>query len=336
MFKKEKATKERVKLMIGLCGPSGSGKTYSALQMAYGITGDWSKIAVIDTENRSSLNYAGSTTSNEWDIFDFSHDTFEGGYRPENWVRAIDIVEKDPANYEVLIIDSITHEWLGCLELVEQFSKTERGNTFTPWKKVTPLHNAFIDKMRNSRLHIIATMRSSTEYAMETNEKGRTVPKKIGTKPTQREGTDYEFSLIFDLDNATNHATSSKDRTGLFKTQTQPPFLITIETGKKIVDWCNDGVKSAREIAIEKAKKDREDALEKSRNNAIAAFMSQGNVNEFIAKDVVKKITKREKISDISVDDLHLLSAKLGELKSGLEWDSMVELLNQKDEVLTS
>lgn len=52
------AKREMAKLKIGLQGPSGSGKTYSALLLAFGITNDWSKIIVIDTENNSADLYS--------------------------------------------------------------------------------------------------------------------------------------------------------------------------------------------------------------------------------------------------------------------------------------
>jgi hypothetical protein len=242
MFKKQVASKEQVKLMIALTGPSGSGKTYSALQLAYGITGDWSKIAVADTENRSALYYAGERTG-KWEHIDFAPSML-GGYHPNNWIKLIEFAESDP-NTSVLILDSITHEWQGkggCLELVDAYSKNQKGNTFTPWKTVTPLHTSFIDRMRSSRLHIIATMRSKTEYAQERNEHGKMTPKKLGLGTMQREGTDYEFGVIFDIEIESHSATSSKDRTGLFAGK--PPFLITPEIGKQLLVWANEGEKT--------------------------------------------------------------------------------------------
>lgn len=239
MFKKEVASKEQVKLMIAFVGTAGSGKTFSALQLAYGITGDWSKIAFVDTEHKSALNYAGAKTGS-WEHIPFPS-TIPNGYHPSNWIKVIEFAESDPKT-EVLILDSISHEWKGaggCLQLVDQYSKSQKGNTFTPWKIVTPLHDAFIDKMRQSRLHIIATMRAVTEYSMEKNEYGKTSPKKIGLKPEQREGIDYEFSIVFDMDIESKHASASKDRTGLFSNKA--PFLTSAEIGKEIMAWAREG-----------------------------------------------------------------------------------------------
>lgn len=233
MFTKTVAEREKVKLMIGLTGPSGSGKTYSALQLAYGITGDWKKIALVDTENKSSLYYAGEKTG-EWQHIDFPP-TIPGGYHPTNWIKAIEYVESDK-DIQVLILDSISHEWNatgGSLDLQTKF-----GGKFQDWAKVTPLHNAFVDKMRHSRLHIIATMRSKQDYAVEQNEKGKSTPRKVGLAPVQREGTDYEFGIILDIQ-INHYCEASKDRTGIFAGR--GPFQITADTGKELLTWANQG-----------------------------------------------------------------------------------------------
>lgn len=232
MFQKSVAARESVKLKIGLAGPSGSGKTFSALQLAYGIAGDWSKIAVVDTENSSALYYAGL---GPWDHIPFNPDNIRDGYHPNNWVRAIEFVEADP-KIEVLILDSITHEWEGrggCLQILEEINKG-----FAGWKTVTPLHNRFLDAIRLSPLHVIATMRTKQDYVVEQNEKGKATPKKVGLKTQQREGTDYEFGIVFDIE--INHfAKTSKDRTGLFADR--PEFRISPETGKELLAWSNSG-----------------------------------------------------------------------------------------------
>lgn len=234
MFKKSVASKEQVKLMLALTGPSGSGKTLSALKLAIGLTnGDWSKITLADTENRSSLYYAGEKTG-AWEFIDFAS-TIPGAYHPHNWVKLIEYVESDPKT-EVLILDSISHEWDalgGALDLNQKF-----GGKFSDWAKVNPIHNAFIDKMRQSRLHIIATMRSKQDYVVELNDKGKSAPRKVGTRSVQREGTDYEFGVMFDIE-MNHYANSSKDRTGLFAPRGS--FIITPETGQELLAWCKEG-----------------------------------------------------------------------------------------------
>ncbi len=249
MFRIETAKKEQVKLMIGLVGPSGSGKTLSALKLAHGIAGDWEKVLLVDSENKSSLNYAGARTG-DFKIINFDPAFDRLGFNPANWIKVIEIAEKDPS-IEVLILDSISHEWIGkggCLELMDQVTKASRSqNSFTAWKEVTPKHNAFIDKMRNSRLHIIATIRSKQEWVIEKDEKtGKNAPKKVGMKPEQRDGIEYEFSILFDV-NMEHYATTSKDRTGLFFDRA---FIIDETIGAEISAWSKDG-RSAEELEAE-------------------------------------------------------------------------------------
>ena len=45
------SSKKQAKIKLALQGCAGSGKTYSALLLAYGLTNDWTKIAIIDSEN---------------------------------------------------------------------------------------------------------------------------------------------------------------------------------------------------------------------------------------------------------------------------------------------
>lgn len=244
MFTKSTARRERIKLMIGLAGPSGSGKTYSALQIAFGITGDWKKIAVIDTENGSALYYADHKDFGPFDHMPFPHD-IQDGYHPHNYCRAIEAVEADP-NIEVVIIDSVSHEWEGrggAIDIVDGI-----GSGFSAWKIVTPLHNDFIDKMRNSRLHVIGCMRTKTDYVVEKNDKGKNAPRKIGLKVNQREGTDYEFGIVFDI-SITHFATVSKDRTSLFAGK--GPFKITAAAGRQLLEWAKSGVEPAPKPAAQ-------------------------------------------------------------------------------------
>jgi len=234
MFKIAPAIRENVKLKIGMSGPSGAGKTYSALQLALGIAGSWEKVAVADTENKSALYYSGM---GPWQHIPVDPDEMEGGYHPRNFIKLIEFAEKQ--GLEVLIIDSISHEWEGrggCLDLVDQI-----GKGFASWKTVTPLHNAFMDAMRHSSLHIIATMRSKQDYVVEENAKGKAQPKKVGLKSIQREGADYDFGIVFDVD--MNHfARSSKDRTGIYMPRGE--FKMTQAVGKELVEWATSGIEA--------------------------------------------------------------------------------------------
>lgn len=228
-FQLTKATRQKTKIKLGLSGPSGSGKTYSALLLAKGIAGDWSKIAVIDTENGSADLYA--------DLGDYNTLTLSAPYTPERYIEAIKTCEN--AGMEVIILDSMSHEWDGKGGILEIHGNMV-GNSFTNWAKVTPRHNAFIDAILQSPVHFICTMRSKQDYVLDQKD-GKSVPQKVGLKAITREGVDYEFTLVFDID-IKHHAVASKDRTGIFVDQ--PEFIITEETGWDIKTWTDLGVDS--------------------------------------------------------------------------------------------
>jgi len=185
----QKAVKAKSKARIGLIGPSGSGKTYTALLLA---THMGNRIALIDTEHGSASKYA--------DEFDF--DTlWLDNYHPKNYIEAIKAAGE--AGYDVLIIDSLSHAWAGtdgALDLADKNAAKYGGNRFAAWRDVTPLHNQLIEAILSSPCHVIATMRSKMEYIQTTDEKGRTVIRKVGMAPIQREGMEYEFDVVGELD----------------------------------------------------------------------------------------------------------------------------------------
>ena len=197
MFKP--ATREKLKLRMAIDGPSGSGKTYTALRFGFGLVdGDAGRVAVIDTEHRAASKYQGEAPDGipwTFDVCELVH------FAPTAYAAAIK--EAGQAGYDVLIVDSLSHAWEGiggALDLVDQ----KGGNKFTAWKDVTPLHRSMIEAILASPCHVIATMRTKTEYILEeeTNKQGKTiqVPKKIGMAPIQRSGTEYEFDVVADMD----------------------------------------------------------------------------------------------------------------------------------------
>lgn len=225
MFKK--AEKRQGVLRVAFTGPSGSGKTYSALMLASGIG---KKIAVIDTENHSASDYAGQ--------FGFDTVSIEKPYEVGKFIRAFEAAVA--AGYDVVIMDSISHAWVGegGLLSMKETLDARGGNAFTNWAPVTKLHEQFKSMILQSPVHLIATMRSKQDYVVEQDGKGKSVPKKVGLAPIQREGMEYEFTLVFDL--AMNHtAAVSKDRTGLFDSQI--PFMVTKVTGEELVMWRMQG-----------------------------------------------------------------------------------------------
>lgn len=199
-----KAVKQSAKLRLAIMGPSGSGKTYSALAIAAALAGD-KPIAVIDTENGSAAKYA--------DRFAFDVAEMHAPFHPDKFIEAIQ--EATAAGYGVLIIDSLSHAWSGTggvLDLVDEAAKRSKsGNTYMAWKEGTPIHNKLIDAIVQSGVHIIVTMRSKTEYVLVANDRGKQEPKKVGMAPVQRDNTEYEFDVVFDMD-IENNAIVSKSR----------------------------------------------------------------------------------------------------------------------------
>jgi len=220
MFKK--AVRSQAKLKLAVIGPSGSGKTFSALKLASGLG---KKIAVLDTENGSASLYS--------EQFEFDVVSMEPPFTTERYIQVIGEAVK--AGYDVLILDSMTHAWAGeggLLEQKESLDARGKGNSYTNWATITKKQEIFKSAMLHSPIHIIATMRSKQEYT-QIEENGKKTVKKLGMAPVQRDGMEYEFTIVFDI--AMNHeAEVSKDRTGLFADKY---FRITEETGKTILKW---------------------------------------------------------------------------------------------------
>jgi len=221
-IRKAKRSSARARVLVG--GPSGAGKTYSGLLLAKGLGG---RCVVIDTEQGSSDLYDGL---HEFDVVDLSPP-----FAPERYIEAIAACED--AGYDVIVIDSITHEWSGkggCLELVDDIARARyRGNTWSAYSEITPRHRAFIDAMLRSKCHIIATARSKTETA-QVDDGGRKKVVKLGMKAETRDGVEYEFTTVLDLIHDGHYATATKDRTGLWTGDPQP---VTVETGKRLAAW---------------------------------------------------------------------------------------------------
>lgn len=219
MFKK--ASKQQSKLRLLLEGPSGSGKTFSALTLASGLG---KKIAVLDTEKGSAQLYSSEF---EFDVCELSPP-----YTPESYIEAIKFAEEE--GYDVLIIDSITHEWSGeggCLDI-----QSKLGGKYQDWAKVTPRHNKFVESILQSSMHIIATARTKSDYGL-TQDKGRMKVEKLGTKTEQRDGLEYEFTTVLRL-NQNHMFEASKDRTHLFDSR---EGVVSNDHAKMLLDWLNDG-----------------------------------------------------------------------------------------------
>ncbi len=235
MLQLQKASRKKSFLRLNLSAPSGAGKTFSALRMAKGLIGDWSKIAVIDTENGSAGLYSHLGEFNTLDL--------TAPFTPERYIESIDACIK--AGIECIILDSSSHEWSGqggCIEINEALAQSKfKGNTWSAWSQTTPRHDKFVQKVLQAHCHIITCTRSKTETVMTDGK-----VKKLGMKDIQREGWEYELTVSLNIDRDTHTATASKDRTNLF--EGKDPFVITEETGVLIKNWCEQGVDSAKAV----------------------------------------------------------------------------------------
>lgn len=227
-----RAQRKRAKLRLALAGPAGAGKSCSALLIAFGIGG---RVAMIDTERGSGELYSHL---GEYDVC-----SIEAPFLPEKYVEAIKAAEA--AGYDTIIIDSLSHAWSGTGGVLDihGYAADKSGNSWTAWRQVTPRHNELVDAMLQSKCHIIATLRSKMEH-IQTTENGKTVIKKVGMNPIQREGTEYEFTCFIDLDQS-HMASASKDRTSLFDGQVFKPSR---ETGRKLMEWLDSGSPNGAEI----------------------------------------------------------------------------------------
>jgi len=242
MFKR--ATKKKLKLRMAIDGPAGSGKTYTGLRFAFALAGSTGRVAVIDSEHRSAAKYQGESPDGikfDFDVCEMDH------YAPSTYTQVIR--EAGRQGYDVLVVDSLSHAWEGVGGALEQVDKKaeKTGNSFTAWKDVTPMHREMVEAILASPCHVICTMRSKMDYILEevTNKAGKKVmqPKKVGMAPIQRQGVEYEFDVVADMD-IDHTLTISKSRCpaidGVKAVKPGAPFI------QPLTAWLGEGVEDER------------------------------------------------------------------------------------------
>lgn len=285
MIEIRKAERKQSKLRIGLSSPSGAGKTYSALLLAKGLVGSWEKVGLIDTETGRGDFYS--------DLGGYMIATLQAPFTPDRYIEYIDAMIG--AGVEVLIIDSISHEWEGkggCLELNEKLAQAKyKGNTWSAWSETTPRHQKFIESIISAPIHVITTVRNKVDTVMTDDKK----VKKVGTKEITREGFEYELTVNFNLDRDTHSAMASKDNTRLF--DNRDPFVITEKTGEELREWVNSGAVDT--TVSSKAEKRTE----------ISGLLATLGLNEEWLIEKVKK-----PITACSIEELDKFTIRLNEL----------------------
>jgi hypothetical protein len=235
-FEAVDAKREKIWVKAALMSPSGGGKSYSSLRLA---TGMLERLKELGLEKNGRILLANTEASrgryyaNE---FDYKIIDIDEPHEPEKYVELIDWAVKQ--EYPILIIDSTSHEWEGsggCLELHQR-----AGGSYQAWNKITPRHDAFIQKIADSPIHIIATMRGKDAYEIQKDEKNKITVKKLGVGAKQREGFEYEFTVTFLLDQKTNTADVQKDNTHIFEGESS--IILSEKYGASLINWANSGV----------------------------------------------------------------------------------------------
>jgi hypothetical protein len=223
----KKAERRAVKLKIGVDGPSGSGKTLGALALAHGIT-KGGRIAVADSENGSAALYS--------DRYEFDTVVIPSA-DPKTYIEIIDAAVD--AGYDAIVIDSLTHAWQAVLNAKDDHDRDNpKSNQWTNWRIFAPRWEALMQHILQAPIHVIATMRSKQAYEQIDKGGGKKAVVKLGLQPQVRDGSEYEFGIVFSVNQA-HRAEATKDRTALFTDQMID--LTDPEVHASLVGWMNSG-----------------------------------------------------------------------------------------------
>ena len=284
----KKATKEAAKLRLALFGVSGSGKTYTALRIATGLGGN---IAVIDTERNSACKYS--------DRFDFD---VCNATKPS--IENLKMFIEEAKNYDILIIDSMTHAWLELLQEVEKIAKTKfGGNTWSAWSEGTPKQMSLINALLDFPGHIIATMRTETNWTTTTNDKGKVVPVRVGEAPKQGKGIEYEFDMLMQI-SSEHDALVIKDRTGKFQDEVIP--MPDENFGKSLGEWLKDGKKEEKKEpeTVAECKSITPTEIMETSDDDILAMFKQKCLDGGLDSSKIKFFGKRNNINPKDVNSI--------------------------------
>jgi len=292
---------------------SGGGKSYTSLKLASGFakelskqTGKNERIAFINSEPNRGKLYANEY---DYDIMDIT-----APYTPEKYIAAID--EAVAAGYKILIIDSITHEWSGkggCLEIHAKIP----GNSYTAWRTVTPRHEAFMDKILDSNIHIFATVRGDDKYVQEEIN-GKQVVRKIPLGYDQRKNTEYLFITSFILDLDTHIATTAKDNTHLFEGEA---LVLDEKHGEKLCKWALGDGKNQMDSIIKERQKIKDD-MKANEENELKEVSNK-------VKEEVKEIENKElkDIEGFTLDQLKAELLNIAKEKAQINRDAVLDAL---------
>lgn len=191
-----KGARTQSKLRLGIMAPSNGGKTMTACMIASSL----GRYAVIDTENGSAEKYINEENPAggrfQFDVLNLKD------HHPNKVIEAIDAAVAE--GYDAVVIDGLSASWDATQRLVDEEVIRTKGNSFQVWGRVGQVYNNLMKKIVACPIHVVATMRSKTEYVLEENDRGKKVPKKVGMAPQVRQGAEYEFDVVLEMDHDHN------------------------------------------------------------------------------------------------------------------------------------
>ncbi len=297
-----KAEREGARLVIGVAGISGSGKTFTALQLAYGLANyDANKVGFLDTENRRGSLYANALKDAAGNVQPFWIGDLYAPFSPQRYIDAI--LEFQKMGVEVLVIDSITHEWEGqggCEEIATA------GNPRMPdWKRAKAEHKRFMNALLQSDMHVIVCIRAREKVKIETiNGKREVIP--IGIQPVTEKNVMFEMTASMMVMDAGRQRevikTSGTD--AIFGEAGFHQGYLGPQHGKALRDWV-DGA-TALDPRIEHAKNSLRTTCEAGMDALVAAWKA-------LPKDIRQAISPSGTCPDefkLSAQEFDALRAK--------------------------
>lgn len=292
----QKVERLKSKLRLALTGVSGSGKTLGALYIAYGMTGDWNKIALIDTEHERARLYANRT---DLGTGVFLYCPMAPPYSADRYKSLVKEAADMVGPEGVVIVDSFSHAWNnegGILDAKDKIASRQGQTSYTAWNEAGKLQNNLVNTILAVDCHTIVTMRSKMDYVMQENDKGRQTPVKVGLAPVQRDDTEYEFDIVLDI--ARSHiATASKDVTFL----DNYGDVINVELGQKLKSWLDNGLDPSPKTPKQN-KQDKTDKPDKPKQTALAqTTQAQAEVTPTVPTPEQMAEVAHQKINDIKI-----------------------------------
>ena len=205
----EDAQRVQCKASIEFEGLSGTGKSGAAMLTAKILAGeDWKKIYALDTENRSLRLLVGTPCSDggKYGSFKVAELTPDIGYAPSNYLAIREAAIQ--AGATVFVQDSISHAWQykgGVLDAVSAAkssgNKLYQKDAYAAWGDPTVMDekNKLLEMIRDSRIHVISTVRVKEKMEYTKDNDGRTKLESLGEQQIQQADLKYEPDLVLHM-----------------------------------------------------------------------------------------------------------------------------------------